>query len=265
MSDKKSQRFSIDTAEDGAEVPTLTQLLYRKNVVKSQGLTAKGRANDKEQDHSRIINLEPTVTIEKPIEVMKMDAQVVVSQIAANSSNQVHLSEKGPSGRLRVVPAPSPLRAIPSVSVTPAEKLGPSSPASAGFRSLLGKSRLEAGLVFEDTGDGYTLHSIVAPSPDRAPVWYGMELAKAAHSDLIGRLEKFGYAEFSTLGSAGQGNFDRTAFRTAFQAKNGEWVTLVHVKQATGKSLIVALLTVGSIQMHLPAFQSALMPSAKAA
>src|SRR5665647_1548006 len=100
MADKKDQRFTIDSERDGQEVPTLTKLLYSKNVVKSQGSPGSGRqgrgldaGSSREQDRSRIMTLEPTVTVERPTPAgllsvtppsEKTNAQFVVSQLASN-------------------------------------------------------------------------------------------------------------------------------------------------------------------------------------
>jgi hypothetical protein len=171
---------------------------------------------------------------------------------------------QGSSDR-RIMPAAIPFSMPELIRPTPPAAYPAPAVASAGIRALCEKTKVEASLVFEEQGDAYRLRSIVGQTVDRAVVWTGMEIPKAAFPDLLGRLVKFGFAEFSTLGVSGQGNFDRTTFRAAFQAKAGEWVTLVRVRSATGGDAIVAFLTAGSIQMHLPAFHSAGMPAAKAA
>jgi hypothetical protein len=93
-----------------------------------------------------------------------------------------------------------------------------------------------------------------------------MSFSKRDFADLWGRLEKFGFAEFSTLGISGQGNSDRAAFRVAFQAKANEWITLIRVKLATGGDALVVTFTEASIQAIIPAFHTACLGvSARAA
>lgn len=287
MADKKNQRFTIDADKDGQEVPTLTKLLYKKNVVKAQGSPGSGRqspglrgAGRSQQNPSDIMTLEPTLTTtENPVMAstpipepepaplaQPINAEFVVSDIASNIASPLNigLPQGGPRDR-RVMPAATPFTMPEIVLPVPPSKYAASAPAAAGIQSLATKAKLEASLVFVDAGEAYVLKSIVGVSKDRTTLWNGMEISKATFSDLIGRLEKFGFAEFSTLGAAGAGNFDRMTFRNAFQAKGTEWVTLVLSKSPSGPSAIVAFFSAGSIQMHLPAFHSAGMPTAKAA
>lgn len=280
MSENKTQRFTIDSEKDGVEVPTLTQLLYKKNVVKTKGSASKedssrskGGGGQREEDRSRIMTLEPTVTIERPLpdaiskysapkkeSTQTVENQVVLSQIASNRANSSAAPIQAASAQSRrVTPAAIPFHYTPSRSSTPVDKIPPGAFAAGGIRFIASKTKLEASLVFEEEGESFTLKSIFGLNSERVPLWRRMEIPRDAFSDLLGRLEKFGFAEFSTLGSAGQGNFDRTAFRTAFQAKNGEWVSLVRVKTAKKGNAIIAFITGSSIQMHLPAFHSSIL------
>jgi hypothetical protein len=218
------------------------------------------------------MTLEPTVTIERPmptspkIEVAPPAGEFVVSQIAANRPNPLSMgvAPSKPGGR-HVMPAATPFSRSLSVHPTPVSAYPKKALAAGGIRMLSEKTKLEAGLVFEENGGAFVLKAIVAGTNERTTLWNGMEIAKDTFSDLLGRLTKFGFAEFSTLGAAGSGNFDRMTFRTAFGVKGAEWLTLVKVKSATGGDAIVAFLTAGSIQVHLPAFHSAGMPAARAA
>jgi hypothetical protein len=279
MADKKTQRFTIDADKEGADVPTLTKLLYSKNVVKSKGspgLGQQGRGLDggrsKEQERSDIMTLEPTLTnttpTESPVQPLgeQTAAQIVVSQIGSNQAQPLSMgAAHGGSVDRRVMPSAKPFTMpAPTRPIAPA-RLTPNNPAHAGIRTLCEKARVEASLVFKDHGEAYTLQSIVTTSVDRITLWTGMEISKSVFTDLLGRLTKFGFAEFSTLGTTGSGNFDRQTFRAAFQAKPGEWVTLVRVKSPQNQDTIVAVLSSASIQMHLPAFHSAGMAGAKAA
>jgi hypothetical protein len=283
MADKKSQRFTIDSDKEGAEVPTLTQLLYRKNVVKSQGSPGQGRqgrgldgGQTREQEQSNIMTLEPTATIERPIPaqpieaiapVESMSSDIVLSQISSNRAASPNLnSATGESADRRVMPAAKAFEMPNLVRASPVNRYPSDGVASAGLRTLAEKAKVDASLIFEDTGEAFTLRSIVGAPSERTRIWNGMEISKTSFTDLLGRLQKFGFAEFSTLGAAGgNGNFDRTAFRTAFQAGSAEWLTLVRVKSAKGADAIVAVLSGSSIQMHIPAFHSADLARAKAA
>ena len=283
MADKKDQLFSIDSDQDGAEVPTLTKLLYRKKLVKtlaSPGSGRQGRGLDagisREQDQSRIMTLEPTHTVERPspeaIARMPLPAPVaaepvsspfVVSQLGSNRAQPTNMGSatKGSSDR-RIMPSASPFTMPDVIRPKLPARYAKEGMAGAGILALNEKAKIEASLVFEDAGESFKLRSIVTASLERVTLWSGMEIPKTVFSDLIGRLKKFGFAEFSTLGATGSGNFDRTTFRSAFQAKNAEWITLIGVKNAAGSDGIVAVLSPGSIQMHLPAFHSAGMPAA---
>ncbi|MBS1961482.1 MAG: hypothetical protein JST04_04650 [Bdellovibrionales bacterium] len=195
-----------------------------------------------------------------------IDAQFVVSEIASNIAQPLNIGlPQGGSKDRRIMPAATPFTMPDVLRPVAPSKYPASSPASLGIQSISAKAKLEASLVFVDTGDAYSLKSIVGTSMERATLWSGMEISKTTFSDLLGRLEKFGFAEFSTLGAAGAGNFDRTTFRNAFQAKGAEWITLVLSKSPNGPNAIVAFFSAGSIQMHLPSFHSSGMPTAKAA
>ena len=282
MADKKNQRFTIDSEKEGADVPTLTQLLYRRNAVKSQGSPGSGRqgrgldaGSSREQDSSRIMTLEPTVTTERPQPGFVLDVSVpaavanpefVVSQLASNRAQPQNMGAAvGGSTDRRIMPAATPFSMPDVIRPVAPQSYAANSLGSAGIRTLCEKTKIEASLVFIENGDAFSLKSIVTTSMDRITLWSGMEISKSVFSDLTGRLEKYGFAEFSTLGAAGNGNFDRTTFRSAFQAKNNEWVTLVRVKSSAGSSGIVAVFSSASIQALIPAFQSASMASAKAA
>lgn len=282
MADKKGQRFTIDSEKEGAEVPTLTKLLYRKNVVKSQGSPGSGRqgrgldaGSSREQDRSRIMTLEPTLTgqSDEPEAAGKsststapMNPEFVVSQIASNIAQPLNMgAATGASTDRRIMPAATPFTMPATVRPVRPQKYSPSEIACAGIRTLFEKTKVDSALVFEEDGEFFRVESIVTTSMERVTLWSGMEISKSVFPDLIGRLKKFGFAEFSTLGATGEGNFDRITFRAAFQAKNAEWLTLIRVKSATLGDAIVVVVSGGSIQMHLPAFHSAEMPAAKAA
>jgi hypothetical protein len=275
MADKKGQRFTIDSDKDGAEVPTLTKLLYKKNVVKSQSSPGSGRqgrgldaGSSLEQDRSRIMTLEPTLTGQSlhstqasgitPSPARSSQADFVVSQLASNRAQPLNMGKaSGGSTDRRIMQAAQPFVMPETIRPSSPKKYPTTTPAGAGLRVLFDQAKIDSGILFEDTGEAYVSRAIVASANERAVLWSGMEIQKATFSDLLSRLEKFGFAEFSTLGTAGSGNFDRTTFRAAFQAKNSEWVTLIRVKNPSGKDAIVAVLSPASIQMHLPAFHSA--------
>lgn len=295
MADKKTQRFTFDPESDGAEVPTLTSLLYKKNVVKTQGSANKGAlgfsSTVEQQEQSRIMTLEPTTTIERPrpsaveavLPVARASTQTGVSMPGVSVAPElVRSSFKAPTqaapsmgnlgggpsnGRTpRVVPASSAYASgslLPSTSpeVYPVEATG-----GHGIRMLYGKTAVSGAIVFEPTSsDTFTAKQIVAKHTKRNAVWSGMQVSTRDFGDLWGRLQKYGFAEFSTLGVAGQGNFDRTAFRVAFQLESTEWVTLVRTRQPSGDEAIVALITQASIQALLPSFHSSTLPKTSAA
>jgi hypothetical protein len=282
MADKKPQRFTIDADKEGAEVPTLTKLLYSRNVVKTQGSPGSGRqgkgldaGRTQQQNLSSMMTLEPTLTVERPQPgyeapvappSAEIAAEFVVSQLASNRVQPLNMgAARGGSTDRRVMPAATPFAMANVIRPTAPSKFPTNTAAGAGIRAVSEKAKIEASLVFIDAGEAFTIQSIVTTSMERITLWSGMEISKAVFTDLLGRLTKFGFAEFSTLGATGNGNFDRTTCRSAFQAKNAEWVTLVRVKSANDKDSIVALFSSASIQMHLPAFHSAGMPTAKAA
>ncbi len=292
MADKKPQRFTFDPESDGAEVPTLTSLLYKKNVVKTKGSANKGAlgfsSTVEQEDRSRIMTLEPTTTIERPrpsaveeaLPIARTKTQTGVSMPGVGLAPELIRSSfaaptqaapsmgaiTGDPRHHRVVPAATAYSAgslLPSVApeVYPNEATG-----GHGIRMLYAKVAVAGAIVFEPTSsDTFTVKQIVAKNTKRNSVWSGMQVSTRDFGDLWGRLQKYGFAEFSTLGVAGQGNFDRTAFRVAFQLENTEWVTLIRTRQPTGDEAIVAVITQASVQALLPSFHSSTLPKTSAA
>lgn len=263
MADKKTQRFTFDAEGDGAEVPTLTSLLYKKNVVKTGASGGNSPRGFRQEEPSQILSLDPTVTLNTG-QVTQTESntpapQVVVSPLASTRAAPAPATEESPVS-LKVAPATGHPAGAPTLRTTAPERLPAADATTAGIRYLFGQARMSAALVFR-AKDPDTLRLTVAAGSgsDRCATWDGMEIHRRDFTDLLGRLEKFGFAEFSTLGMAGQGNFDRTAFRTAFQAKGNEWVTLVRVQHPSEKDAIVVALSDGSLQAILPGFHSACM------
>ncbi len=285
MTDKKTQRFTFDPEADGAQVPTLTSLLYKKNVVKTGSSAENGRlgfgSKAEQGDRSRIMTLDPTVTIERPVPTATPPAQHGAPQPGVNTGvsmpglglapELVHstfspqagavpsmgANPSGPTNR-RVVPAAEPYVQGPRLAPTLPAKYPTGATASEGIRTLCQRIAVAGAIVFEPAGsDLFLTKHIVTQHSERVPAWDGMQISTRDFADLWGRLQKYGFAEFSTLGVAGQGNFDRAAFRVAFQLRATEWVTLVRTRQASGDEAIVALITESSVQAHLPSFHSA--------
>jgi hypothetical protein len=282
MADKKSQRFDFDPASDGNEVPTLTSLLYKKNVVKAQASNGKGKAGGGldagralQQDYSRMMTLEPTITtdLSRPSEISlntptpgDATSQFVRSEIGSNQPQPEAMGNARDASRNRRVMAAASSFSMPTVTrAIPFPKISPNVRAGAGIRKLNETAKISAGLVFEDSGEAYSIKAIVAPNDDRSVLWTGMEISKKDFADLMGRLDKFGFAEFAPVGAAGSGNFDREAFRSAFGVERAEWITLVSAKAPGKGDAVVAVISKSSIQVHLPAFHSAEVPMAKAA
>jgi hypothetical protein len=189
--------------------------------------------------------------------------------MASTRGNPSVNAEPTVKGEKRIVPALNPYSPPTSVlSMIRPEAYEPSAVAGAGVRYLFRMSKLSNVLVFAPKGaDTLVVAAAVGTSAHRNAVWNGMAFSKAEFSDLWGRLEKFGFAEYSTLGIAGQGNADRNAVRAAFQAASAEWVTLIRVKLVTGGEALVVAFTEGSIQALIPAFHTACLgaPTSKAA
>lgn len=299
MTDKKAPRFTFDSEKDGAEVPTLTSLLYRRNSVKSKGsvnsptpLMSLEVTQTNIGDHSGIHMAEPTVfaaaepvaetgakPAAKPMEranppeamtsiSMSIDtgapAPLIQSQFAnpSGKAETTKISHSKPIGKV----IPAPLKTTPHLKPKAIDAYPSTSIGAAGLRELSKKTKFTT-LVFEPTNPTtFSLQTIIgAPAAsDRSAFWSGMEMTMDDFSDLWGRLKKFGFAEFSTLGAAGKGNYDRMAFRNAFQAASNEWVTLIRTEQADGKEALFAFLSDSSIQAHIPTFQSFQVPSSAA-
>lgn len=303
MTDKKSQRFTIDCEDEGQEVPTLTSLLYRKTVVKTKGSPIGGsnRGAAYPSDDSEIMTLEPTTTIERPLpeeflSIPEVADEVPENVIETNASPQLQASDTGitlesalPGGGLQIVrpdfvPSsvphsalgelkgePRTRRTIPAATaysesamakISAVEGYPSTSFAAAGLRVMLKKPKVNIALVFEPKSPGLYQVTNVLQAPGallRSRTWSGMEFSVKDFSDLWGRLEKFGFSEFSTLGAAGAGNYDRLAFRSAFQAKGNEWLTLVRVKEPAGKEGLIVFLSEVSIQAYIPTFQTEIL------
>jgi hypothetical protein len=267
MADGKARRFTFDPDKEGGKVPTLTELLYSKNVVKSGGSPGQGRHSGGQQNQSEIMTLEPTITTtEHSFSNAAEEVPILVqSEIGSNPVQPPSMGSANTLAGMRRVMAAAIRFSMPPVTHPIPHGRAPASiTAIAGIRVLFEKAKVQASLVFEAEGDTYKLKSKLSEVADRGILWNGIEISKTEFADLIGRLKKFGFAEFSTLGVTGQGNFDRTAFRTAVQAKTTEWVTFVPVTEG-GKDVIVLFLSEGSIQTHLPAFHSANSPMRAAA
>lgn len=284
MADKKGQRFTFDSEADGQEVPTLTSLLYRKKLVKTTGSPGAGAGRNSgygQAEPSGIMTLEPTTTIERPLPEM-----VETPPSAAEPKTSVTLADPadvpvdlglvrpdfGPSsgapalGTLtgeprarRTIPAKTPYKPPTLVKATTAGYYPETNIAASGLRMMLKKPKVNAALVFESAAPECFKLAHILQTPGtlvRSSVWSGMEFSVQDFSDLWGRLQKFGFAEFSTLGAAGAGNYDRLAFRSAFQAKSNEWVTLIRVKDSSGRECLAVFLSEVSIQAYIPTFQT---------
>lgn len=279
MGDKKDQLFTFDSEKEGQEVPTLTSLLYKKNLVKTTPSERQkvSKGGDRpvtatEPNQSRKMTLEPTVTIERPIPTNEPATSISIPKSTAGSPGIIRSSIASPSGEVKAlgaatgvlgyakaIPASAPYTPTPIIKPVGAEGYPATAFAAPGLRSMIQKPRINAALVFEAaTPDTFRMSSILQSpaASSRTQLWNGMEFSTREFSDLWGRLGKFGFAEFSTLGAAGNGNSDRLAFRTAFQAKGGEWVTFVRVKESSGKEGLVVFLSEVSIQAFLPVFHS---------
>lgn len=275
MADKKDQRFTFDSEKEGQEVPTLTSLLYKKNAVKTP---PSGRRNSSRDSNQPMMTLEPTTTIERPLPTevsstgisltqSSAPAPVLVRSDLASSAGAAKAmgALKGELGVRRTQPAIAPYVQGTVIRPVGADLYPETAFAGPGLRSMIQKPRINAAVVFESsTAETFRMASILqAPgASSRTQLWNGMEFSSAGFSDLWGRLGKFGFAEFSTLGAAGAGNFDRLAFRAAFQAKPNEWLTLVRVKETSGKEGLVVFLSEASIQAHLPTFHSEVLGAA---
>lgn len=266
MADKKDQRFTFDSDAEGQEVPTLTSLLYQKKAVKTG---SSGR-----QTPPSKMTLDPTTTIERPLpselsgtgvsftEPKGTPPAVVRSTLGSGGAAKALGALKGEPRMRRTLPAIAPYIQGPVIKPVGADLYPSTAFAAAGLRSMIQKPRVNAALVFESRDpDTYRMAAILQSSgaSSRTQLWNGMEFSTQGFSDLWGRLGKFGFAEFSTLGAAGSGNFDRLAFRAAFQAKSSEWVTLVRVKETSGTEGLVVFLSEASIQSLLPSFHSEIL------
>lgn len=127
-----------------------------------------------------------------------------------------------------------------------------------GIKTFFERGKTTSVVIFNRHGDGFVAEQVVG-EPSRAVLWRGMEILQSELSDLWGRLNKYGYSEFSTLGVSGAGNFERNGFRTAFGADRSEYVTLVKVGAGNEMTGIVAVFSSASIQTQIPFFHSALM------
>jgi hypothetical protein len=281
MTDKKSTRFTFDSDNDGAVVPTLTSLLYRRNSVKTktsplptnldvtrtnigegvgggmpglEGLAPFSTAAMQEETEAATqMNPSPFQGSSNASESAP-DAAVVQTPFSPPQATRTLQSTPGkPIGRI----IPSPLQTQAQTQPQTFENYPAAAPLSQGIKSLQKKTKLRSSLIFEadSSGTTFSLKSILGQTEitaEREAIWSGMTFSTTEFSDLWGRLKKFGFAEFSTLGAAGQGNYDRVAFRSAFQASNQEWLTLAR-SEHNGKETLIALLSEGSIQAQLPA------------
>ena len=295
MTDKKNQRFTFDSEDDGVEMPTLTSLLYKKNVVKSQTSGGKKSSNPsqgRQAEESRIMTLEPTTTIERPLPPV-VEANVEPKQSYGNvptsaqsTGGEISLSqEPGPAlsisrsefnpsnqkapiaGALIVKPASSPYCPTTRVRVNDIGTYPSEAFASSALRALFTKPKMNTGVILESAdGELFEVKSILknASGAAKSEIWSGMQFNTKAFADLWGRLQKFGFAEFTTLGAASNGGNDRTAFRAAFQPKANEVLTFVRTKEPSGREALVVLFSEGSIQSLIPGFQSDVLSSRNA-
>ncbi len=285
MADKKDQRFTFDSDKDGQEVPTLTSLLYKKNAVKTASSSAApsekapspGRSSPKPV-LSRMMTLEPTTTTtveqsrplatEEPTTITLTNAPTELARPDTGPASGVAKALgalKGNSGSPRIIPAGTRFSPSPVIRPVGADRYSDGAFAATALRTMISKPRVNAALVFEATSpETYRLGAILQ-SPgvsSRTGLWNGMEFTTPEFIELGEKLTKYGFAEFSTLGATGAGNYERMAFRNAFAAKAGEWVTFIRVKEASGKDGIVVVLSEVSVQAYLPNFQSEVLGAA---
>lgn len=273
MADKKAPRFTFDSVNDGAEVPTLTSLLYRRNSVKSKGsvnapapLMSLEVTQTNIGDHSGIQMAEPTDFAAKSTEKPNPSEEMTGISLSIDTGPPADVIKKASHSPITSKVIPAPLKTVPRLTPKTIDAYPATANGAAGIRDLSKKTKLTA-LVFEaSTPTLFALRTIIgsAAASERAPFWSGMEMSMDDFGDLWGRLKKFGFAEFSTLGAAGKGNYDRMAFRNAFQATSNEWVTLIRTEDQSGKEALFAFLSDTSIQAHIPTFQSHQMPSSTA-
>ena len=269
MADKKDKRFTFDSERDGADVPTLTSLLYRKNVVKSGSSAGDGRpasrVNSLKNDSSNgsdIVSLEPTMTIDTSVRGTKTENSLLSAPVM-EIAPLTHARKT--EGGLKVKPAAQPYQDTLGLPATVPSAYSPLSPAAPGIQYLFQTAKVASVVVFQPkANDLLESAALVGTSCARAKTWNTMEFAPKDFPEIWTRLEKFGFAEFTSLGVAGPANADRTAFRVAFDVKANECLTLLRIRQPSGGETLVAVLSGSSIQSHIPNFHSACMGEASA-
>ncbi|MBC7386037.1 MAG: hypothetical protein H7301_07750 [Cryobacterium sp.] len=301
MSDKKAQRFTIDADHDGAEVPTLTSLLYRKNLVKTLG---PGGNLARNLEPPLPDTLEPTRTMtltrEEGLSFANPSFALPVAEAASNppplplteeptgisllsmemgleaslASPIVGMTEPGSPAIGRIVNSSTAKKGTLRALLPAHFAQIPEGPpvGAVGISELVKSAKLSAAVVFKTTqtaapSSRFGVFAVVANTPPSAPanVWSGMEFAEADFSQIWQRMEKYGFAEFPKLGTAGDQDLERRAIRNAFQVGPAECLTLVRSQTQSGEQTLFAFLSESSIQAHLPNFQSSGMRALKVA
>jgi hypothetical protein len=271
MSDNTTKRFTFDPEKDGEEMPTLTSLIYGKKP--NQNSQASG---------GDAFTLEPTRALDRNAllsELAKLPTPAggPASALPPSTPENADAVLNEFFGDSKAAPAGSPR---PSANLTrpsnwksevndemiacePNQLESLNSPYSPMLSFLFQLNKIESAIVFEPTKftDG-AFASINAVHPKKfSDLWMGMQFHPEAFAELWGRLQKFGYTEYSPVGLASQAqSVDRTAMRIAFGLESKQWLTLVLQPKVTGNQL-VAIVSPNSIAASLPSALDKAVPA----
>jgi len=232
MSDENSKIFTINSGANGAEMPTLTSILYKRKSVKSD--TSDKKAPEKAElttlgiqtaKNALLAGQNPTETgtldfsdtkiqpspwmpeTADPIELLKSDALPSSNEFVLKLVHEVSQSVKF-HGALIFLPDPNRKGRFSSqrcVNLQPKEEL---------FR--------------------------------------GMRIDPNQFPDLFTRLNSRGFAELPPTPTQNLANAVRTGFRHAFGAEGTQWLSLVRIGDANQAQGIIAFFTEESLIGVMP-------------
>lgn len=271
MADESSKKFTFDPEAEGAEIPTLTSLLYRKNLVKSDGSDKSAQpklgGGAPTLEPTQVLQVQPeTEALPNPLGDVGPGLSLVSDSPDLGGGSPAEIipidaasSPAGDSLPLALPIAPegeSPVFSQSSPPTAAETALTETNPAHRGIGVLKKRNLLKGAAVLSGNGQHFELTETI-DRPEGMTLWNGISMEASEFSDLFNRLAKFGFAEFSPLAASGPLNLERIGFRTGFGIQPKEWLTLVRIGEASAPEAIVAVVSEGSIQAHLPFFHSA--------
>jgi hypothetical protein len=236
MSDENSKIFTINSGNNGSEMPTLTSILYKRKSVKSDSsdkkapkkaeLTTIGIQTDKNAILG--IDMSPPKTPGSDIPDFS-DTKIQPSPWMPESTGEIEFikTEALPNSTEPV------LNLVHQVSQT---------------------VKFHGALIFEPDPNRkgrYSSRRCVNLKP-KEELFRGMRMDPTHFPDLFARLNSRGFAELPPTPTQNLANAVRSGFRNAFGVEGGQWLSLVRFGEANQPQGIVAFFSDESLMGIMP-------------